>query len=121
MWYINGEEAVRAGFKTISKNHRKEAASCFANFKKILSILKDGNKLTEFKVGFFRPEGNGLYRIGQTKVKDSKEVRIYVYPDTENEIIYILSMGTKESQQKDIREAKKKIATIKKRTQEKNQ
>jgi putative component of toxin-antitoxin plasmid stabilization module len=113
MWYTEDGEATRSGFRKVSKNHPEEYASCFGNLEKILAILRNGNKVGGFKVGFFRSEGDGLYRIGQSGVKDSKEVRLYVYPDQESEIIYILAMGTKESQQADIKESKKKIKKLK--------
>jgi len=120
MWYTEDGEAIRSGFKKVSRNHPEEYAACFANLDKVLTILNNGNKVGGFKVGFFRPEGNGLYRIGQTGVKDSKEVRLYVYPDTESEIMYVLAMGTKESQKNDIKEAKKKTKKIKVAKKENN-
>ena len=113
MWYTEDREAIRSGFKRVSKNYPEEYTACFANLEKILTILNSGNKISGFKVGFFRSEGDGLYRIGQTGVKDAKEVRLYVYPDTESEMMYVLSMGTKESQQNDIKEAKKRIKKLK--------
>ena len=113
MWYIEHGEAIRSGFRKVGKNHPEEYDSCFANLTKILAILRNGKKVGEFKVGFFRTEGNGLYRIGQSGVKDSKEVRLYVYPDEESEIIYVLAMGTKETQKNDIKEVKKKIKKLK--------
>lgn len=114
MWYTEDGEATRSGFKKVSKNHPEEYAACFANLNKILAILRSGNKIGGgLKVGFFRSEGDGLFRIGQSGVKDSKEVRLYVYPNQESEIIYILAMGTKETQHTDIKESKKKIKKLK--------
>ena len=120
MWYTEDVEAIRSGFKKVSKNHPEEYAACFANLNKILALLESGQKIGEFKVGFFRSEGAGLYRIGQSGVKGSKEVRLYVYPDTESEIMYVLAMGTKESQKNDIKEAKKKIKKLKVAKKENN-
>jgi len=95
MWYIEDGEAIRSGFKKVSKNHPEEYDACFRNLNKILAVLRSGNKIGKFKIGFFRSEGDGLYRVGQTGVKDSKEVRLYVYPDEESEIIYVLPWGPK--------------------------
>jgi|AntAceMinimDraft_9_1070365.scaffolds.fasta_scaffold16434_3 hypothetical protein len=113
MWYIKDAEASRSSFKKLNKNHQKEYVACFVNLDKILTVLNSGSKIGGFKVGFFRSEGSGLYRIGQTGVKASKEVRLYVYPESEDEIMYILSIGTKETQKNDINEAKRKIKKIK--------
>jgi hypothetical protein len=62
---------------------------------------------------FFRSEGNGLFRIGQSGVKAAKETRLYVYPDEEEKTIHILAIGTKEMQQNDIISAKSAIKEIK--------
>ena len=75
-----------------------------------MNFLNAGEKIGGFKLDFFRSEGKGLYRIGQRK--GDHETRLYVYPDQENEIIYILSIGDKNTQQRDINECKKKIRKI---------
>jgi hypothetical protein len=114
MWQIEDAEAIRSGFKRVSKGYPREYDACFANLYKILAILSNGNKVGGFKVGFFRSEGGGLYRIGQSGVKNSKEVRLYVYPEIEEEKMYVLAMGTKETQQSDIQAAKQIIQKLKK-------
>ena len=59
-----------------------------------------------FQVAFFRSEGEGVFRIGQTGVRSAKESRLYVYPDEQSQTMYVLTIGIKEQQAKDIAEAK---------------
>ncbi len=112
-WHIKRDRAKRSSFKRINERHHKEYVACFGNLNKILEILNSGSKVGGFKVGFFRSEGDGLYRIGQTGVKDPKEVRLYVYPDSEQRHMYILDIGIKETQKRDIQDAKKVIKQLK--------
>lgn len=113
-WKIDNSYAIRAGFKSARKNHPDEFGSCFNNLNKVREQLLNGHKIGTFKLGFFRSEGTGLYRVGQSGDSATKELRLYVYfYHDEKGVVYPLAMGTKESQQRDINEAKKIIGKIK--------
>jgi hypothetical protein len=104
--------ASRSQFKKFNRNHPAEYASCFTNLGILTRVLNAGHKVGGFDLGFFRSEGGGLYRIGQSGVVAAKETRLYVYPDEEAKLIYVLGIGTKETQQNDIKSAKKQIRKI---------
>jgi putative component of toxin-antitoxin plasmid stabilization module len=113
-WQIDVSYASRARFKKFNRNHPLEYSSCFANLDKVLSLLNSGHSLGAFQLGFLRPEGEGLSRIGQTGVSAARESRLYVYFVQQGRTVYILGIGTKETQQADIAAAKKLIKKIKK-------
>ncbi len=113
IWTLNTEFATKSQFKKFHKKHPAEYSSCFANLSKVKSLLDSGYKLKSFKLGFFRSEGGELYRVGQSGIAGSKETRLYVYLYECEQTIYVLSIGTKESQQQDIKNAKKMIKKIK--------
>lgn len=106
-WQTNTGSAISGKFERFAKKHRTEFNSLFANLNKVIAILNAGNRLGAFKVGFFRSEGEGVYRIGQTGVRSAKESRIYVFPDETNWVMYILTIGDKDSQSGDINDAKR--------------
>ncbi len=112
-WTLNTEFATKSKFKKFYKKHKAEYSSCFANLSKVKSLLDSGYKLKSFKLGFFRSEGGKLYRVGQSGIVGSKEARLYVYLYEYKQTIYVISIGTKESQQQDIKNAKKMIKEIK--------
>jgi hypothetical protein len=112
-WQINIAYASSNKFTKFSKKHSREYVSVFANLEKILGLLRSGNKIGGFQVGFFRSEGEGVYRIGQTGVSGSKESRLYVFPDEKNKTMYVLGIGVKDGQSDDIREAKTIAKAIK--------
>jgi hypothetical protein len=94
-WQIDTAYASTGKFSKFAKKHQAEFDSLFANLNKILRLLRTGYKVGGFQIGFFRPEGEGLYRIGQTGVRNAKESRLYVYPDTTENTIMFWQLATR--------------------------
>jgi putative component of toxin-antitoxin plasmid stabilization module len=113
-WLIENAYAITGKFKRFAKDYSREYELLFANLDKVLGVLRAGNKIGSFQIGFFRSEGDGVYRIGQTGVEGAQESRLYIYPDQENQTMYILTIGTKNHQQADINDAKAIANDIKK-------
>jgi putative component of toxin-antitoxin plasmid stabilization module len=111
-WILNGDYASTGQFSKFNKNHPSEYKSIFANLDKIAGLLDSGNKIGAFNVGFFRSEGSGVYRIGQTGVAHAKESRLYVFPDSEAQIMYLLVIGDKDSQERDLSQANELVQKI---------
>jgi hypothetical protein len=105
-WPIDTAYSSTGKFKKFSGKHAREYVSLFTNLEKVLGLLREGNKMGSFQIGFLRPEGEGVYRIGQTGVRSAKESRLYVFPNEQNHTMYVLTVGTKDSQSDDINEAK---------------
>lgn len=115
-WQIDIAHASPGKFKKFSGKYRREYVSLFANLDKIMGLLRAGQKLGSFQVGFFRPEGQGVYRIGQTGVPSAKESRLYVFPEEHGHVMYVLNIGTKEGQSDDINEAHRIAKGLKPKT-----
>ena len=113
MWKINWTLITKSQKKRVKKQHTAEFESCAAQIataQKYLNMgLKIGGKL---KFGTLRPESGGVYRVGQSGIPSPKETRIYLYFDEDSKIIYVVGMGFKEGQSKDINEAKKLVKII---------
>jgi hypothetical protein len=112
LWVVRTDYASKAKFERFFRSYSREYASVFANLDKIQQLLNSGNKIGGFHVGFFRPESDGVHRIGQTGVESAKETRLYIYPDDKNRVIHVLGIGTKDGQQDDINEAKQIVGKI---------
>ena len=113
VWPIENAYAKAAKFKKFAAQYPREYGSLFANLDRVLGILREGRKFGSFQIGFFRPEGEGVFRIGQTGVPSAKESRLYVYPSEKNHTMYVLNIGTKDGQSGDIIEAKAIVREIK--------
>jgi len=119
-WKISTEFVTASRFKKFASNHPREFASCGANLERLLADLQSGIPLSVLaqNLSFFRSEREGLYRIGQTKVPGAKESRLYLYPDEAGMMIYLLDIGTKESQRDDIASARKAIREIRRQLEQ---
>jgi len=113
-WSLDVSLASKSAFSRFQKNHQEEYASCFSNLEKIKRLLNQGKKLAEIEhhPSFFRHETNGIFRIGQSGLKGAKKSRLYIYPCFRENVIYILGIGTKETQRSDLIRAKKAIKDI---------
>jgi putative component of toxin-antitoxin plasmid stabilization module len=105
------DEAAKEIHKCVAK-HPRETASVNDNLRRVFEQLRSGKRLASFKFGFFRSEGDGLYRIGQTGVPGARETRLYIFPDEASSTVFVLGMGDKDMQQRDIKHAKEMIRDI---------
>ncbi len=106
IWITNDDLAERSRFKDFNKKHPREFAACFANLAHVVELLNSSGAPGAFQVGFFRSEGENIYRIGQTGVKHAVETRLYVYVYTQGHMVYVLTIGDKTQQADDIRRCK---------------
>jgi hypothetical protein len=113
-WHVSTEFATGNRFKKFAESYPREYESCGANLQRLLNFLNSGLHLSVVaqNLSFFRSEGGGLFRIGQSGVKSAKETRLYVYPYEASRTIFIIDIGTKETQRNDIASARKTIRRI---------
>lgn len=108
-WNISISGDVEPEICAYGKIHPREVASVMVNLDRVMQQLGQGKRIGGFQFGFFRPEGNGVYRIGQTGVKNAKETRLCICPDETTHVVRVLAIGDKDSQQRDIRRAKSRL------------
>ncbi len=109
IWGLSNDLAERNRFKDFNKKHPREYVACFANLDHVVKLLNSSGGPGAFQVGFFRSEGEGIYRIGQTGVKHAVETRLYVYVYTKGHTVYVLTIGDKTQQADDIRRCKERV------------
>ena len=109
MWEISDVLAERNRFKVFGKKHPLELAACFSNLDHTVALLNRHGNVGAFQVGFFRSEGENVYRIGQTGVKHAVETRLYVYVYAVGRTVYILTIGDKTQQADDISRCKETV------------
>ena len=113
MWTVCKDYAESNCFKRFAKRHPREYAACFSNLSRAVTSLDSGMTLDQLaSTRYFSSEGDGLFRIGQTRVPHAHETRLYVYIALLDGIIYVLSMGDKSSQRADINRCKSTILSI---------
>lgn len=104
VWKVSRELADESSFKSYSKRHRDEVASCFMNLSRLVKALNGGMSLQSAAgFGFFRSEGGDVYRIAQSGKRGKKETRLYLLIRIGGDTIDILRIGGKESQAADLK------------------
>lgn len=101
-WMVNYEFAESHRIKSYREKHAEEFDACVANLARVMEALADFGKPGAFHLGFFRSEGGNVWRIGQTRVKHACETRLYVYLYVKGLMVYVLTVGDKSQQRKDI-------------------
>lgn len=114
-WKIDYSRLVnRHQFKTLSRRYPAEFLSCLRNLERVLDDFEKGKPLARVSFSFFRPEGDGVFRVGQTGVSAAREMRLYVTFVFVNGLAYVLSFGTKNTQSRDIAAARRAVKQLKK-------
>ena len=107
-WTIDTSRLVnRHQAKALGRKYKAEVASCLANLGLVLAELGNGTPISAIPYPFFRSEGNGVFRIGQTGVSAAREMRLYVTFVFIGRTAFILAIGTKNTQSRDIADARR--------------
>lgn len=114
-WTIDTSHMVnRHQAKTLLRRYPAEVAACVNNLQNVLVALCQGMPVNAVPFSFFRPEGGGVFRIGQTGVPSAREMRLYVTFVFVRGVAYILSIGTKNTQSRDIADSIRAAQQIRK-------
>ena len=84
------------------------------NLEKVVDELESGTPIPRIPFSFFRSEGDGVFRIGQAGVSSAREMRLYVTFVFIARVTYILAIGTKNTQPRDIADARRIAKTLRK-------
>lgn len=75
--------------------------------------------MQQVKAGFLHPEPQGVLAIDQKgSGKALAETRLYVYPDEDDEIAHVITLGDKRSQPDDIALCRQFVAELRKKKAE---
>lgn len=103
------EEASEFGgkYKKFKKKHPEELQEALLRadkYFKILQVVGDPQKVNAPGVRI-HTEGQGVIAFDQGSSKGKKAVRLYAYPDQERKILWLITVGDKDSQQRDVNKA----------------
>lgn len=103
-WSISDAHLTASRLKKFYRNHPNETESMLSNLDQQLQVLNSNRarSLLRFETTHCHREREGLYAMDQSGGRGSKECRLYFYPDDKTRTLFILDIGTKESQPKDV-------------------
>lgn len=113
MWQLDGSYSNKKEFKRFEKSHQDDLDSCSANLGRYLIELNNDKSYFTFDPGYLHREGGNLIAFGNKGGASAKECRLYAYVDIEEQVLYVLGIGGKDSQSKDIAKHKAFINDLK--------
>ena len=113
MWVIQRTDEYERRSRSYQKKHPRELAAVLDNLDTLHQALNRGVKPRQARFGFIHVEPSGVLAIDQ-KGGGAKlaQARLYVYPDAEHEVLYLLTLGDKRTQHQDIENCKHFVAQI---------
>ena len=85
------------------KKHGKELLAVHNNLDTFFNALIGGQRPADAKFGFLHPEPGGVLAIDQKGGGPHlKETRLYIFPETRSEELFLITLGDKSSQSADL-------------------
>lgn len=112
MWTLNPRPDVQKRLERFKKKWPHELENVFLNLTKLKQTLDLGAKPEQVKQQFSFVHGNyelGVLSIdqrGKNKGAKPKPFRLYVYPDDVTQTLHVITLGDKDTQPNDVKEAK---------------
>jgi len=102
MWKPVETEEYTRRHKRYQKNHPRELQAVLDNLNVYFQALVGGIKPLQIQHGFMHAEPQGVVAIDQKGGgKNLAQTRLYVYPDADTETLFLITLGSKGSQQDD--------------------
>ncbi len=118
-WVIQESEFFEKKFSQFRKNNKGIDQLLTNNLDTYFNTLKSGSLPINIQAGFIHKEPKGIKAIdqkgGERKgMGTPKQARLYIFPDTDTYILYLITVGDKNSQKSDIKDCVDFVTDLKK-------
>jgi len=104
MWSLVKTDEYERRHKRFEKKRPKELAAVLDNLDTVFTALKAGAKPQQIHMGCIHAEPHGMLALDQKGGgKNLAQTRLYIYPDPDSEIVYVITVGAKDTQPEDIK------------------
>ena len=102
-WTIQEHNEFKRDYKWYAKKRPRELAAVFANFKRLEKMINSCQHRQLTVAGFIHPEPLGIWALDQRgSMGNLQATRLYCYVESSRKNIYLLAIGSKDSQSADI-------------------
>jgi hypothetical protein len=99
------------------KKHPNETIAMMNNLDTYVRALKAGVKPVMIQAGFIHKEPHGVIAIDQKGTHGSpRQTRLYVYAFEEKNTLYLITIGDKNSQKRDVEDCRNFMKSLRKET-----
>ncbi len=107
VWRFEESSFFASKFKKYQKKHRAETIAVLSNLDTYEKALNSGVKPPLIRAGFIHPEPQGVVGIDQKGTKGkARQTRLYIYACEQDHVVYLITIGDKNSQKQDIKDCK---------------
>lgn len=104
MWTVVATEQWLKDAKRYEKKHPRELEAVLNNLGRYLCLLKIVPNAKAALAGYLHPEPAGVVAIDQKGGGGSlQETRAYTYADEAEKVLYLITIGNKDSQSNDVK------------------
>jgi len=113
MWKTEETDDYKRQFRWYEKKKKRELAAVIVNLQTYFTALEVGASPLQITHRFVHPEPHGVVAIGQDgRGANLAVTRLYTYPFTISETLFLLTIGGKDTQQADIKQCSYYVAEI---------
>ncbi len=104
-------------FREYEKKRPNELKSILRNLDRYFAALPKVVNTRQIRAGYIHVEPHGIVAIDQKgggKKIRLQETRLYLYPDAEKKTVYLMAIGNKKTQKRDIADCSKLLKQLRK-------
>lgn len=114
-WVLEESPLFASRFRRYQKKHPNETAAVMNNLDTYVRTLNAGVKPTLIQASFIHREPQGVIAIDQKGTRGSpRQTRLYVYAFEIANTLYLITIGDKNSQKRDIEDCRHFISFLQK-------
>jgi len=118
MWQIEPTTQWRKDARFYEKKRPNELAAVMRNLERYLKQLNLAPNSKAVSAGYLHPEPGGILAIDQKGGGGNlQETRLYTYADDVKRVVYLITIGNKDSQAADIALSKDFVETLRPKTE----
>ena len=104
-WCIEPTDDYGRAYKRYQKKHRAELIAVLDNLDRYFKTISHGVHPQFVVAGYIHDEGKGVRAIDQKGGGKGKlrQTRLYVFPNVDQKVLYLITIGDKNSQKDDIK------------------
>lgn len=112
-WQLEPTDQFTADSTWYAKKHPRELEAVLNNLNRYLSQLNHAKNPLCVQAGYIHTEGHGVVALDQKGGGVSlQETRLFVFPDNNQKILHLITIGNKNSQSDDIKLAHRFVASL---------
>jgi hypothetical protein len=114
MWQLSPSSYWQKVIKRYEKKHPRELAAVLHNLDRYLNLLNAAPNAKAVQAGYLHPEPLGIVAIDQKGGGENlQQTRLYTFASDPNLVLYLITIGNKQTQKADIDMSKDFVRSLK--------